>query len=130
MRRREFLTVSAASAAMAAAGNGSKAAQVLRTTPAEGFSRAQFRSWLDEDFGVTHAGSLRRSRATLIAVDDGPTHGRLEQFSVVFRGSTPMPRGLCWISPPGGAQFMLHLHGTPGTSLRRAHFSLLEARHG
>ncbi|MGO9930509.1 MAG: DUF6916 family protein [Steroidobacteraceae bacterium] len=129
MQRREFLTASAASAALLAAGStGSAATVVLPAAGAAGFNRARFRSWLNDEFQVTAWGSLRRSRATLAAVDDGPSHAGLEQFSIVFRGSAPLPAGLCWVSHPD-AQFVLHLHGAVGGMQRRAHFSLLEARH-
>ncbi|HEY0801332.1 MAG TPA: hypothetical protein VGD54_10850 [Steroidobacteraceae bacterium] len=125
MRRREFLSTGAACAALAAAGPGNAAAVSQADRP-EGFSRAQFRAWLNQEFNLVQAGSLRQSRATLIAVDDAIPHAKLDEFSVLFRGGAAMPGGLCWLSPPNGPQFLLHLHGAPEGSLRRAHFSLLE----
>jgi hypothetical protein len=131
MRRREFLTVSAASAALAALGETSGAVATAPTTPtvADGFSRAQFAAWLDEDFDIRAHGSLRCVRAQLTAVEDRLTAPGLEQFSVVFRGVSALPRGSCWLSRSDGTQFTLHLQGTKSPLLRRANFALLETRH-
>ena len=129
MRRRDFLTTTAASAAVVAVGATGDAATVLPSSQTKGFNRAQFRSWLDHEFRLSARSSLRASRATLTAVDDGPGCRGLEQFSVVFRGAASLPTGLCWVSHTDGAQFMLHLHGLPGGAVRRAHFSLLEPQH-
>jgi hypothetical protein len=98
--------------------------------PGGGFSRTRFRSWLNQEFRLTASNSLRGARAVLIAVEDGPAHAGLDQFSVVFRGGASLPQGLTWLSRPGGTQFMLHLNGEPAGTLRRAHFSLLETQNG
>jgi hypothetical protein len=115
---------------MVAVGKTGNAAGVWPTPAASGFSGARFRSWLNEEFRLTPGDSLRSSRATLVAVEDGPSHAGLEQFSLVFRGGASLPTGLCWLSRADGTQFMLHLQGAPATTLRHAHFSLLEVRHG
>jgi hypothetical protein len=128
MRRREFLTVSAASAALVALGETSGAVATAPTV-ADGFSRAQFAAWLDEDFDIRAHGSLRCVRAKLTAIEDRLTAPGLEQFSVVFRGVSALPRGSCWLSRSDGTQFTLHLQGTKSPLLRRANFALLETRH-
>jgi hypothetical protein len=124
MRRRDFLTTTASAAVVAVGATGDAA--ILPTSRTNGFNRAQFRSWVNDDFRLSAQSSLRAIRATLTAVDDGPGCRGLEQFSVVFRGAASLPTGLCWVSHTNGAQFMLHLHGLPGGTVRRAHFSLLE----
>src|SRR5271170_728729 len=138
MRRREFLNVSAASAALVAMGETSDAMSLGETSKAaappapplgNGFSRAQFAAWLDEDFEIRSYGSLRRVRAKLTAVEDRFNAPGLEQFSVVFRGSSSLPRGSCWLSRSDGTQFTLHLQGTDSPVMRRANFALLETRH-
>jgi hypothetical protein len=131
MHRREFLTVSAASAALAAVGgSGNATAASPAAEPGGEFNRTRFRSWLNEEFRLTASDSLRGSRATLIAVEDGPAHAGLDQFSVVFRGGASLPRGLTWLSRSDGTLFLLDLNGAPTGTLRRAHFSLLETQHG
>jgi len=129
MHRREFLATTAASAAMLAVGVAGSA-DAWPCGASNGFNRARFKSWLNREFRLGAQGAPRGFRATLMTVDDGPTHAGLEQFSIVFRGSTALPTGLCRLSPPDGAPFMLHLSGIPGGTLRRAHFSLLEPQHG
>jgi hypothetical protein len=130
MQRRKFLTASAATATLMAVGKTGNTAGVSPTPATNGFSGARFRSWLNEEFRLTSGSSLRSSRATLVAVEDGPARPGLDQFSVVFRGSASLPTGLCWLSRADGTQFMLHLQGAPAATLRHAHFSLLEVRHG
>jgi hypothetical protein len=129
MRRRDFLTTTAAAAAIVAVCPTANAATVLPTLPITGFNRTQFRSWIDDEFRLSGPGSLRAAHATLIAVDDGPECTGIEQFSAVFRGAA-LPTGLCRLSHADGAQFVLHLHGSLHSNLRRAHFSLLEPQHG
>jgi len=132
MRRREFVTLGAASAAIAAA--GAKAApQPGRDThePVE-FGRARFQSLLTHRFNVSARGSLRAFPATLAAIEDGPAHPGLDQFSLLFRGTASLPQGLCWLSHANGTQFMLHLEVASVSSdqeCRRATFSLLQAPH-
>jgi hypothetical protein len=127
MHRRDFLTAGAASATIAAG-----ATPVWRAHDSTQFSRAQFRGWLNHNFHVTAHGALRASPATLVAVEDGPAHPRLEQFRVLFRGAASLPTGMCWLSHADGAQFALYLEAAPcatNESLRRATFGLLERRH-
>jgi hypothetical protein len=130
MHRRKFLTVSAASAALAALGETSA---VIAAAPNvgrrfSGFSRAQFAAWIDQDFHITPYGSLRRVRATLTAVEDRITAPGLEQFSVMFRGASTLPQGPCSLWRADGTHFTLHLQGAPSSVVRRADFALLEAR--
>lgn len=128
MRRREFLTVSAASGALVALGEAS-GAMAAAPSVVNGFSRAQFAAWLNEDFQISSCGSLRSVRAKLTAIEDRIKAPGLEQFSVVFRGASPLPRGFCWLSRSDGSQFTLRLQGTTSPVLRRANFALLETRH-
>jgi hypothetical protein len=131
MHRRKFLTVSAASATLIVAGESCTAMTApAAAVPGGGFSRTLFRSWLNQEFRLIASNSLRGFRAVLTAVEDGPVHAGLDQFSVVFRGGASLPQGLVWLLHPNGTQFMLHLNGEPGNTLRRAHFCLLEAKNG
>lgn len=129
MRRREFLTVSAASGALVALGETGDA-MAAAPIVVNGFSRAQFAAWLNEDFQISSCGSLRSVRAKLTAIEDRSKAPGLEQFSVVFRGVSSLPRGFCWLSRSDGTQFTLHLRGAASPILRRANFALLETRHG
>jgi len=126
MRRRDFIATSAVSATAAAVGVSAQKAMAFPGSPTKRLSRATFRSWLGSEFRLSAGSSFRTAVATLVAVDDGPASAGLEQFSVVFGGTTSMPTGLCWISHADGAQFLLHLNGPPDGARRRAHFSLLE----
>jgi len=87
-------------------------------------------AWLDEDFQIRSYGSLRQVRAKLTAIEDRLSAPGLEQFSVVFRGASSLPRGSCWLSRSDGTQFTLHLRGGASPVVRRANFALLETRHG
>lgn len=131
MRRREFLSVSAASAALVALGETSDAMAAAPTVASgfNGFSRAQFAAWLGEDFDIRACGSLRSVRAKLTAIEDRLAAPGLEQFRVVFRGASSLPRGSCWLSRSDGTQFSLQLQGAASPVLRRANFALLETRH-
>jgi hypothetical protein len=128
MRRREFLTTSVTSATLLGLAGTSVAGVGPVSLPDE-FNRTRFRSWLNQEFRIVASGSLRSAPARLVAIDDGPAQAGLNQFSILFKGSEALPRGLCWLSHPDGAHFMLHLDGAPGSGRRRAHFSLLEPRH-
>jgi len=128
MRRREFLTVSAASAALVALGETSDAMSAAPIV-VNGFSRAQFAAWLNEDFQISSCGSLRSVRAKLTAIENRITAPGLDQFSVVFRGASSLPRGFCWLSRSDGTRFTLQLNGATSPVLRRANFALLETRH-
>lgn len=139
MQRRDFLTASAATATLVAASAGGHAAAATSSVwsgqPAARVSRARFVAWLNSGFKVAAPGSLRTALATLIEVQDGPVNAGLEQFSVVFRGSSSLPTGQCWLSHEDGSEIPLYLDDAapgvaPGVALRRATFSLLEQRHG
>ena len=126
MRRREFLTVSAASATVAATG-----ATLLWKRRERQFSRSTFVAWLGQQFNVTQ-GAMPAASATLVAVEDSSArHTGVEQFSVLFQSATALPTGACWLAHADGTQFPLYLDESAGSdpgSLRRATFSLLEKR--
>jgi hypothetical protein len=132
MRRREFLTFSAASGAVAATGSAMGAAAALwdfQGTPP--LSRAGFLAYLNREFHVSSHGGVRAAVAAMVAVKDGPAHPGLEQFSVLFHGRTSLPTGLCWVTHADGTRFSLYLDDAPcmgAGTLRRATFSLLERR--
>lgn len=129
MQRRKFLTAGAATAGLLAVGETGVARE---STPgrADGeLTRARWLQWLNDEFRIRAAGSLRGSRARLVAVEPGPNHPGLEQFSAVFRGAGAMPRGLCCVSHGDGTSLTLYLHGASSPALRRASFTLWERSH-
>jgi hypothetical protein len=132
MDRREFISSGAGTAtavALAAHAGASRASPLLRGAPPSTLNRAGFERWLNSSFELRRVGTLRVSRAQLIAVRDGQRAPGLEQFHVLWRGDGAAIPGLCELRHESGATLRLWLDvaGKDGAApLMRATFSLID----
>lgn len=132
MDRRAFLSSGAGTAIVLTATTGASysAEWVSGARRVQALSRATFERWLHSLFEVRRIGSMRTSRAQLIALRDGPQTAGIEQFHVIVRLDGPPADGLWELRHADGTELQLWLDAAgedQGASLMRATFSLIGA---